>query len=91
MILRTGISLVPIKCGRNLTLTAFENIPIIVQQSRRVTILLTDVFENIRDILDPAWYYTAPGLAMISKRYGKAKNKYTNDKFNSSKSSKYIQ
>ena len=58
---------------------------------------LTHVFENIRDVCrkkyksDPAWYYTAPGLAMISKRYGKAKNKYTNDKVNSSKSSKYIQ
>ncbi|KAG1650299.1 hypothetical protein GQR58_028156 [Nymphon striatum] len=53
---------------------------------------LADVFENFRDvclqnyILDPAWYYTAPGLAWDAAlkiwcrvgiiEYGKANNKY---------------
>ena len=92
-------------------------------------LLLADVFENFRDVcckhydLDPAWYYTAPGLAwdaalkitgvklellsdvdmlnmiekgirggisMISNRYGKANNKYMNEKYDKSKDSKYI-
>ena len=93
-------------------------------------LLLADVFKNFRNIclenyeLDPAHYYTAPGLAwdaalkvtgvnlellsdidmllivekgikggvsMISKRYGKANNKYMGGKFNSNELSKYIQ
>ena len=92
-------------------------------------LLLTDVFENFRDIcienynLDPAHYYTAPGLAwgaalkvtevelellsdmnmllmvekgirggvsMISNRYGKANNKYMDNRFVTSELSKYI-
>ena len=91
-------------------------------------LLLADVFENFRDVcsidygLDPAWYYTAPGLAwdaalkitkvklelltdydmllmveqgirggvsMISKRYGKAKNKYMKE-YNPNQPAKFI-
>ena len=93
-------------------------------------LLLADVFENFRNIclenykLDPAHYFTAPGLAwdaclkmtdvklelltdvdmllmiekgirggisMISKRYGKANNKYMGKSFNKKEPSKYIQ
>ena len=92
-------------------------------------LLLADVFENFRNIcmenykLDPAHYYTAPGLSwdaclkmteielellsdidmllmmekgirgglsMISNRYGKANQKYMDDKFNPSDPSKYL-
>ena len=90
-------------------------------------LLLADVFESFRNLccknygLDPAWYYTAPGLAwdaclkitkvklelteydmflmveqgirggvaMISKRYGKANNKYM-EKYDPGKPSKYL-
>ena len=93
-------------------------------------LLLADVFENFRNVcmenykLDPAHYFTAPGLAwdaclkmtgiklelladidmflmvekgirggvsMISNRYGKANNKYMGEKYDKSKSSKFLQ
>ena len=93
-------------------------------------LLLADVFQEFRNVclrnydLDPAWYYTAPGLAwdaalkvsqvglelltdvdmlfmiekglrggisMISKRYGKANNKYMGEDYDPTKPSKYIQ
>ena len=92
-------------------------------------LLLTDVFEEFRNIcmenysLDPAWYYTSPGLSwdallkhskvnlelltdpdmllmfekgirggisMISNRFGQANNKYMEEKFDSSRPSKFI-
>ena len=91
--------------------------------------LLTDVFENFRKVckkyynLDPAWYYTTPGLAwdamlkmtqvemellsdpqmylmiengkrggiaVVSKRYSKANNKYMGKNYNPEEKSKYI-
>ena len=92
-------------------------------------LLLADVFENFRNVclknykLDPAWYYTSPGIAwdaalkmtgvelelltdpdmllmiekgvrggisMISKRHGKANNKYMGEEYDPSQPSKYI-
>ena len=92
-------------------------------------LLLADVFEEFRNIcmenysLDPAWYYTSPGLSwdallkhskvnlelltdpdmllmfekgirggisMISNRFGQANNKYMEEKFDSSRPSKFI-
>ena len=92
-------------------------------------LLLSDVFEEFKKVclenydLDPAWYYTTPGLAqdaalkesqvklelstdvdmslmiergsrggisMISKRYGKANNKYMGEDHDSAKPSKFI-
>ena len=92
-------------------------------------LLLADVFENFRNVclknykLDPAWYYTSPGLtwdaalkmtgielelltdpdmllmiekgirggvSMISKRHGKANNKYMGKEYDPSQPSKYI-
>ena len=92
-------------------------------------LLLADVFENLRNIclknykLDPAWYYTSPGLtwdaalkmtgielelltdpdmllmiekgirggvSMISKRHGKANNKYMEEDYDPSHPSKYV-
>ena len=93
-------------------------------------LLLADVFEEFRNVclqnydLDPAWYYTAPGLAwdaalkvsqvglelltdvdmllmiekglrggisMISKRYGKANNKYMGENYDPTKPRKFIE
>ena len=92
-------------------------------------LLLADVFEEFRNIclenysLDPAWYYTSPGLSwdallkhskvnlelltdpdmllmfekgirggisMISNRFGRANNKFMEEKFDSSQPSKFI-
>ena len=92
-------------------------------------LLLADVFENFRNVclknykLDPAWYYTSPGIAwdaalkmtgtelelltdpdmllmiekgirggvsMISKRHGKANNKYMGEEYDPSQPSKYV-
>ena len=92
-------------------------------------LLLADVFENFRNVclknykLDPAWYYTSPGLtwdaalkmtgielelltdpdmllmiekgirggvSMISKRHGKANNKYMGEDYDPSQPSKYV-
>ena len=92
-------------------------------------LLLADVFENFRNVclknykLDPAWYYTSPGLtwdaalkmtgielelltdpdmllmiekgirggvSMISKRHGKANNKYMGEEYDPSQPSKYV-
>ena len=92
-------------------------------------LLLADVFEEFRNIclenyfLDPAWYYTSPGLSwdallkhskvnlelltdpdklllfekgirggisMISNRYGKANNKFMEEKYDPSQPSKFI-
>ena len=92
-------------------------------------LLLADVFEEFRNIcmanysLDPAWYYTSPGLSwdallkhskvnlelltdpdmllmfekgirggisMISNRYGKANNKYMEEKFDVAQPTKFI-
>ena len=92
-------------------------------------LLLADVFEHFRNVclknykLDPAWYYTSPGIAwdaalkmtgvelelltdsdmllmiekgvrggisMISKRHGKANNKYMGEEYDPSQASKYI-
>ena len=92
-------------------------------------LLLADVFENFRNVclknykLDPAWYYTSPGIAwkaalkmtgvelelltdpdmllmiekgvrggisMISKRHGKANNKYMGEEYDPSQPSNYV-
>ena len=92
-------------------------------------LLLADVFENFRNVclknykLDPAWYYTSPGLtwdaalkmtgielelltdpdmllmiekgirggvSMISKRHGKANNKYMGEDYDPSQPSKCV-
>ena len=92
-------------------------------------LLLADVFENFRNAclknykLDPAWYYTSPGLtwdaalkmtgvklelltdpdmllmiekgirdgiSMISKRHGKANNKYMGEEYDPSQPAKYV-
>ena len=72
-------------------------------------LLLADVFENFRDVcienykLDPAWYYTAPGLAWdaclkngirggvstVTKRYAEANNPYMKT-YDSNSSNKYL-
>ena len=92
-------------------------------------LLLADVFDNFRNVclknykLDPAWYYTSPGIAwdaalkitgielelltdpdmllmiekgirggvsMISKRHGKANNKYMGEEYDPSQPSTYV-